>query len=134
MIVAGFGCRAGATPAALTAALAATGHDRPDAVAGPADRIALLAPVAARLGVPLIPIDDDALRGVVTPTRSTASLRARGTGSVAEACALIAAGPAAAAPGKTTLRVAKNDTGITTIAEALAKAATRHGRDLQLRR
>ncbi len=93
MIVAGFGCRAGATPAALTAALAATGHDRPDAVAGPADRTALLAPVAARLGVPLIPIDDDALRGTVTPTRSTASLRARGTGSVAEACALVAAGP-----------------------------------------
>lgn len=41
--------------------------------------------------------------------------------------ALIAAGPAIAAPSKTTLRVAKNDTGITTIAEALAKAATLPG-------
>ena len=41
--------------------------------------------------------------------------------------ALIATGPAIAAPSKTTLRVAKNDTGITTIAEALAKAATLPG-------
>ncbi len=95
MIVAGFGCRTGATPAALAAALEATGHDRPDAVAIPADRAALLRPLADRLGVPLIAVTADALRGTATPTRSAASLAARGTGSVAEAAALIAAGPSA---------------------------------------
>ncbi len=99
MIVAGFGCRARATPAslgaALAAALAATGRDRPDALAIPADRAALLEPLAARLGVPLIPVAADVLAGVVTPTNSLASLIARGTGSVAEAAALVAAGPGA---------------------------------------
>jgi cobalt-precorrin 5A hydrolase len=95
VIVAGFGCRVRATPAALAAALAATGHDRPDALAIPADRAALLAPLAARLEVPLIPLAAEALVGVVTPTSSPASLRARGTGSVAEAAALVAAGPGA---------------------------------------
>ncbi len=34
----------------------------------------------------------DALAAVTTPTRSRASLKARGVGSVAEACALAAAG------------------------------------------
>jgi cobalt-precorrin 5A hydrolase len=95
VIVAGFGCRAGATPGALAAALAATGHDRPDALAIPADRAALLQPLAAQLGVPLIPVAADALHCVATPTISPASLIARGTGSVAEAAALVAAGPGA---------------------------------------
>jgi cobalt-precorrin 5A hydrolase len=92
VIVAGFGCRTGASPAALAAALAVTGHDRPDALAIPADRAALLEPLAAQLGVPLIPIAAHTLRGVATPTTSPASLIARGTGSVAEAAALVAAG------------------------------------------
>ena len=48
MIVAGFGCRARATPAALAAALAATGHDRPDALAIPADRAALAVDLIAQ--------------------------------------------------------------------------------------
>jgi cobalt-precorrin 5A hydrolase len=95
VIVAGFGCRAGATPAVLAAALAATGHDRPDALAIIADRAALLEPLAARLGVPLIPVAAHALHGVATTTTSPASLIARGTGSVAEAAALVAAGPGA---------------------------------------
>lgn len=92
MIVAGFGCRAHATSASLAEALAATGHV-PDALAAPADRAAIAAPLADALGVRFLPFPSEALAGVETPTHSAASLRARGTGSVAEAAALLGAGP-----------------------------------------
>lgn len=96
MIVAGFGCRASATVESLAAALAAAAEGRPvDRLAAPTDRIALLAPLARALGLPLIAVGNDALSAVVTPTRSPVSLAARGTGSVAEASALHAAGPGA---------------------------------------
>lgn len=87
MIVAGFGFSTRATVDSLQGALAAAGH-QPDAVATLADKAALL----AGLGLPVIavtgPLPD-------TPTLSPASLATRGTGSVAEACALAAAGPGA---------------------------------------
>lgn len=87
MIVAGFGFSSRATVESLKGALAATGHT-PDKVATLADKAALL----AGLGLPVIavtgPLPD-------TPTQSPASLAARGAGSVAEACALAAAGPGA---------------------------------------
>lgn len=93
MIVAGFGCRAGATVESLAAALAAAAEGRAvDRLAAPADRVALLTPLARALGLQVIAVADDALRAVRTPTRSPASLAARGTGSVAEAAALHAAG------------------------------------------
>lgn len=87
MIVAGFGFSSRATVESLKGALAATGH-QPDAVATLADK----APALAALGLPVI-----AVSGPLppTPTQSPASLAARGTGSVAEACALDAAGPGA---------------------------------------
>lgn len=87
MIVAGFGFSSCATLESLRDALAATGH-RPDAVATLADKAGLL----AGLGLPVI-----AVTGALpeTPTQSPASLAARGTGSVAEACALAGAGPGA---------------------------------------
>ncbi|MBB3346567.1 MULTISPECIES: cobalamin biosynthesis protein [unclassified Sphingomonas] len=96
VIVAGFGCRASATAESLAAAFAAAAQGRSvDRLAAPADRVALLAPLARALGVPVVPITDAALAATVTPTRSPASVTARGTGSVAEATALHAAGPGA---------------------------------------
>lgn len=91
MIVAGFGYRSGATIASLRAALALA-----QAGAPPVTHLATLAdklPLLAGLGLPTLVADD--LAGVSTPTLSPASLAARGTGSVAEAAALVAAGPGA---------------------------------------
>lgn len=89
MIVAGFGYRTGATVASLRSALALaqTGVPPVTHVATAADKLPLL----AALGLPMIAVED--LAAVATPTRSPASLAARGTGSVAEAAALVAAGP-----------------------------------------
>jgi cobalt-precorrin 5A hydrolase len=100
MIVAGFGCRAAATPAALQDALQAAcarlpGDTRLAALAAPTDRLAQLAPLAAALQIPLVAVDRDALRRQQTPTRSPRCLAARGCGSVAEAAALYAAGKGA---------------------------------------
>jgi cobalt-precorrin 5A hydrolase len=95
VIVAGFGCRAGASPASLRAALdlaLSGGPWAPAALAAPADRIALLAPLASTLGVPAIPVPDATLATIDTPTRSPAVLATRGVGSVAEAAALAACG------------------------------------------
>lgn len=48
-----------------------------------------------RRGHRIIPVSEAALNGVRTPTRSPRILALYGTGSLAEACALAAAGPAA---------------------------------------
>ena len=97
MIVAGFGFRGCADGAACEAALALAqrGYPRVEALAAPDDKAALLAPLAAALGIPLIARPAERLYGVATPTRSQPSLDARGTGSVAEASALVAAGDGA---------------------------------------
>ena len=95
MIVAGFGCRAGASADAFAAALSATGVARVDRFAAPADRAALLDAFARERDVPLVAVGPGELAGTDTPTRSATSLGARGTGSVAEAAALIAAGAGA---------------------------------------
>ena len=95
MIVAGFGCRTGASADAFAAALAATGVARVDRFAVPTDRAALLTAFARERGVPLVAVPLDELANTATPTRSTTSLAARGTGSVAEAAALVAAGTGA---------------------------------------
>jgi cobalt-precorrin 5A hydrolase len=95
VIVAGFGFRAAADVAACKAALALAqgGHPAVTALAAPHDKAALLAPLASALEVPLIAVTPEMLRSITTPTRSRFSLDARGTGSVAEAAALAAAGP-----------------------------------------
>lgn len=108
MIVAGFGYRTGATIESLRGALLATGYaadapmppnDEPmppvAALAAPADKCPLIAPIARALGVPLMAVAADALAVADTPTRSPASLAARAVGSVAEAAALVAAGAGA---------------------------------------
>ena len=96
MIVAGFGCRAGATAGSLRAALvvASEGHIA-TMLAIPADRLGIARPLADALDLPLVGIAADTLAAIATPTRSPASLAARGTGSIAEAAALAAAGPGA---------------------------------------
>ncbi|MCT8002517.1 cobalamin biosynthesis protein [Sphingomonas sanguinis] len=94
MVIAGFGCRAGATHESFRSALAVAGV-HPDALAVPADRAAAIAGFALAEGLSVRPIPVDSLHGIDTPTRSAASLAYRGVGSVAEAAALAAAGPGA---------------------------------------
>lgn len=98
MIVAGFGFRASATANSLTDALtqAAQGYTV-GAVATARDKAqapAFKALAQART-LPVIAIDSDQLTAQETTTHSAASLKAHGTGSVAEAAALAAAGPGA---------------------------------------
>ena len=102
MIVAGFGFRAGATTASLQSALdAARAAGRAAGRAGEwpithlatiADKAEALVGLSAAFALPLIVITSGDIAGLVTPTLSPASQQARGTGSVAEACALAAAG------------------------------------------
>lgn len=95
MIVAGFGFRSGVALPSLRAAyaLAQEGNPLVTHLATAVDKVAALAPLAEALGLPLTGIAPASLAAMATPTRSAASLQARGTGSVAEASALAAAGP-----------------------------------------
>jgi len=104
MIAAGFGLRAGATLDSLLDALTQAqeapargpGHDV-TVIAAPQDKYghpALLA-LSAQLNLPLTPISDADLRRTETPTQAPRVIEKRGTGSVAEASALVAAGPSA---------------------------------------
>lgn len=99
MIVAGFGFRQGATLASLESALELACGQVPSVrialLAVPEDKRALIAELAERRGLPVLGIAPQALEAAVTVTRSAASLDARRTGSVAEACALVATGPSA---------------------------------------
>lgn len=97
MIVAGFGFRKGAGASAFRDALALAQREHPTVtvLAAPYDKAHQLAGLAQAMGLPLIAIDSQALEAARTITQSRASLAARGTGSVAEAVALAAAGPGA---------------------------------------
>ncbi|WP_458525034.1 cobalamin biosynthesis protein [Onishia taeanensis] len=95
--VAGFGFRRQARLASLAEAL-----DRLEAHHGPVERLAAAAsmrPLVKALGeargLVTLSVPDEALATVATLTRSPHSQQARGTGSVAEAVALLAAGPGA---------------------------------------
>lgn len=96
MIVAGFGFRAGVTLAALQDALSRAG--------GPRDVTHLatlkakaegLADLGQALNLPVIALEPDSLNGIATPTQSDRVAALFGTGSVAEAVALAAAGQGA---------------------------------------
>ncbi len=98
--VLGIGCRGAVTEAALSDAVGKALSRAP----GPLDRLATLAeragtePVlalAARHGLRLVGLDATALEGCATPTRSARIAARFGTGSVAEAAALVAAGAGA---------------------------------------
>jgi len=98
VIVAGFGFRAAAEVCSLSDALdrAARGREvqllatAADKARAPAFRI-----LAETLELPVMELDGKILQSVVTSTYSTFSLAARGTGSLAEAAALAAAGQGA---------------------------------------
>ena len=98
VIVAGFGFRAAASAASLRDALDRTGSRAPVALLATAtdkrDSEAFRA-LAADLGLPAHGVDSALLAAQQTQTRSAASQGARGTGSLAEAAALAAAGPGA---------------------------------------
>ncbi len=95
MRVAGFGFRGDVTPAALREALlAAGGVDGLTAVATVSDKadIPALKSLAGELNVPVRAIPADLLAGIATPTQSKLIRDKFGTGSLAEAIALAAAG------------------------------------------
>ncbi|MEM8572323.1 MAG: cobalamin biosynthesis protein [Pseudomonadota bacterium] len=102
MIVAGFGFRSGASPQSLADALSRAAGE--DAGEGTVDCLATVEEKASgepfgsfarALGLRIHAVGAHALEDQVTTTQSTAALAARGTGSVAEASALAAAGPGA---------------------------------------
>ena len=97
-IIAGFGFRQRASVSSLADALARVSDGMQiTGLAAPADKCTHTAmqELSAELDLPLYPIDPMDLKAKVTPSLSEAALSARGTGSVAEASALIAAGPTA---------------------------------------
>ncbi|MCA3510039.1 MAG: cobalamin biosynthesis protein [Rhodobacter sp.] len=102
MIVAGFGFRQAATVESLLDALdKARGTQMPSRLATAEDKAQ--APVfqalAARLGLPGDAIAPEALAVTETPTRSARVRALHGSGSLAEAAALVAAGPGASLLG-----------------------------------
>ncbi|SIO32535.1 cobalt-precorrin 5A hydrolase [Rhodovulum sp. ES.010] len=102
MRVAGFGFRKGADMGSLSDALAqAGGTDALTTLAAPEDKAGdpCLADLAARLGLPIHAISQAALATPATLTEAPRVRAARGTGSVAEATALVAAGPGARLTG-----------------------------------
>ncbi|MHA7876316.1 cobalamin biosynthesis protein [Roseivivax sp.] len=98
MIVAGFGFRAGASAASLADAFEkAGGAARAQVLATAEDkaRAPAFAAFAREVGLPARGVDSAALARQQTATQSPAARAARGTGSLAEAAALAAAGPGA---------------------------------------
>ena len=96
MIVAGFGFRTGASEDSFADALrqATTSHS-PQALATIADKTRWLSQFAYAQSLPLITVAADQLVAQATLTQSATSMARAGTGSVAEATALAAAGPGA---------------------------------------
>ena len=98
MIVAGFGCRSAITRAEAEAALQAAAEGQAVAVLATSRQRAGeagLQDLAAALGLPLLAVDDAALKAAAPRclTHSPRSLAATGLPSLAEAAALAAAGP-----------------------------------------
>jgi len=89
--VAGFGMRAAAGLDSLRAALALAGEAQ--ALAALPAHAARVRELADALRLPLLEVTD--IAGIVTPTVSAVVVARFGTGSVAEAVALAAAGPRA---------------------------------------
>lgn len=93
-ITAGIGLRASATVEDLQVLLYLS--DRlPDRIAMLADKAChpALQDIISRTGLPLVTYPRDAIRGIATPGQSARQMTIFGTGSVSEACALLAAGP-----------------------------------------
>lgn len=119
MIVAGFGFRSGVTLAALQDALSrAGGADGVTHLATLAAKADGLAPLGQALGLPVVGVTDAALQAQATLTRSGRVQALKGTGSVAEASALAAAGQGARLRGPRA--VSADGTATAAIAEGLA--------------
>jgi len=96
MIVAGFGFRSATSLAALEDALArAGGREGVTHLATLASKAPGLRPLGEALELPVIALAPEALRGQPTLSRSKRVAALHGTGSLAEAAALAAAGPGA---------------------------------------
>jgi cobalt-precorrin 5A hydrolase len=98
MKVAGLGFKKDVTLASLREALlAAGGSERLAAIATVSDKAEAeaLKQLAHECGVPIKAIAAEMLAGIDTPTQSELVAEKFGTGSVAEAAALVAAGPRA---------------------------------------
>ncbi|GBR10350.1 hypothetical protein AA21952_3048 [Acetobacter oeni LMG 21952] len=96
--IAGFGFRRTASLASLRDALAAAGGGRElDALATITEKASspALQALARELGLPIHGLARETLEHVSTPTRSHRVMAGYGTGSIAEAAALVAAGPGA---------------------------------------
>lgn len=119
MIVAGFGFRSGATLAALQDALARAGG--PEGVTHLATLSAKapgLQPLGGALGLPVLALPPDLLHDQPTLTRSSRVQALHGTGSVAEAAALAAAGRGARLRGPRA--VSSDGTATAAIAESIS--------------
>lgn len=110
--VAGFGFRSEATLESLAQAL-----DQLKGLYGAIDKLAAahsMLPLVEELGrlrnIEVITVADGELSTVTTLTHSAQSLQARGTGSVAEAVALLAAGPNASLLGPRIISVDRKAT------------------------
>ncbi|MDA5556359.1 cobalamin biosynthesis protein [Shimia sp. MMG029] len=97
MRVAGFGFRQSATLESLQAAWQAAQPVDVSALAAPEDKAQAqaFATFAEALSLPVIPVAPQDMHAAATVTNSTKVREKRGTGSVAEACALVAAGASA---------------------------------------
>ena len=95
MIVAGIGYRSMAGLGDLMAALALTGHAADALASVDAKAQGPLAALAEALKLPLITLSETQIAGITTPTRSWRIETRFATGSLAEAAALVAAGPGA---------------------------------------
>ena len=95
--IAGFGFRSETTLKSLVQALdqLAEQYDAIDKLAAAHSMLPLVEALGRLRGIEVISVADTELPTVTTLTHSTQSLQARGTGSVAEAVALLAAGPGA---------------------------------------
>jgi len=118
MIVAGIGYRSGTTPGDLRAALALV-DACPDALASLCGKASgPLTILATALNLPVIGLTEDQIAGIPTRTKSPRIQARFATGSLAEACALVAAGPAARLThprvigpcGRVTIAIAKGPT------------------------
>jgi len=102
MIVAGLGFRKGASVESLMSAyeMAAEGHEV-TALATAEDKAeaSCLVALAEALGLPVVAVGEDAVRAAQTVTQSARVQAMRGTGSLAEAVALSAAGSGARLAG-----------------------------------
>lgn len=95
--IAGFGFRSETTLKSLVQALdqLAEQYGAIDKLAAAHSMLPLVEALGRLRGIEVISVADTELPTVTTLTHSTQSLQARGTGSVAEAVALLAAGPGA---------------------------------------